>query len=134
VNVIQAGERLCVRCGKTKSIESAFGSHWWCRACCRLASAERRRTEAGRAWAAEYQKRPEVKERAAQSRRKRLATYKVHAKAYRRSPIGKVRHGISQAKRKLRRATSDAQRARVEAVIAAHSRELERLLNLKELS
>jgi hypothetical protein len=54
------GWRRCARCGATKG-QDAFGrGQCYCRTCCRIASAEYRRTAAGRAAAAAYSARPEV--------------------------------------------------------------------------
>lgn len=130
--------KCCTNCGRWKARDQfprnrakRDNLESQCKQCRRNAAYTHYHEGGGKAVKAAYGVRPEVKahrlrDAARQARRKA-------AKAlYEKSPRGKLVQCRSKARAKLRRATSDEQRGRLEALVAACDREFARLDQLAQ--
>jgi hypothetical protein len=126
--------RLCTGCDREKARDefspnprAKDGLRSWCRRCERIAAYERYHEKGGREKAAAYHARPEVEARDRAYRTQHAERYNAGQVAYRRTPRGKLVSSRGTAISKLRRATTDRQRACLEARIALYDREIARL-------
>jgi hypothetical protein len=88
---------------------------------------EWRQSEGYAQWRDAYLARPDVKARRSQSDRKRAQKRKAQQKAYRKTARAKLMHCRRQARIRLTQATSEKRREAIRALIAAYSREIDRI-------
>lgn len=133
-------QKPCTHCGKKKAIHlfspqpgHADRHQSWCRRCSNLGVGLYRTTDAYREARAEYRARPEVQEKRRaydRARRERKAEYN---KSYARTYMGKLAKCRSNARYRLKAATSEATRAHYRGIIAMCDREVARLKGEHEL-
>lgn len=121
----------CNSCGRTKPLHqfspSQVRAKWrLCRTCNRLAVAAYRETPKGKAWQAQYTKRPEVVERVrlAGQAQKARPDYRARRREYEQSERGLIVHRINNVRYRLKRADTAEKRKRLEALMKRHQEDL----------
>lgn len=134
------GGKKCSRCNRVKPlkrfawIKSTCRHHSWCKTCTGISVAMFRETPEGKAAVADYNSRHEVKaaKKAWGSRRRMTPEQKRRERERKASPRGKLINRRNEARARLRKATTDEQRARIQALIDRHTEELAALDALEE--
>lgn len=126
--------KRCTNCGRWKASDQFSrnrtkpdGLNYRCKQCQRIYDYQHYHERGGKESKSTYQARPDVKARRHEAdvgRREQRAATQV---LYRKTARGKVVISRCHARSKLRRATTDEQRARLEARITACNRELARM-------
>jgi hypothetical protein len=127
--------KTCSRCGKVKPI----GAFYWrpskgrpspsCRSCTRLHKTSLEQSPEYVAARAAHRARPEVRERerVLKALRDRKPERVARRAEMRRTPLARLKQCRYKARGLLRRATDPARVARLEALIAMHTREIDRI-------
>lgn len=126
--------KRCTKCKRIKDVE-AFSPVAGkpqrrasrCKMCRRIAAAEYRQTEAYRENLQEYLAREDVRVKQRESLRAFRRRHPEKMNPYRSTPRGKLRDARYGAVYRLKRATTEAQRKRLKALIAALDREIAKL-------
>lgn len=130
------GSKRCSRCGKAKPVAQFYYLPKrgylasWCKACVRIGVGSRYGTPEEVATRKAYRSRPEVADRLRQTDRERAEARRPKQAAYRKTPRAKLLHCRRNARARLLRATDPAKIARLNDLIDACTREIDRLAEL----
>lgn len=128
------GGKHCPRCDRTKPsgafyVWSGGRVSCWCKVCCRLGAGLTRQTEEYKVWLAEYEARPEIRQRRRAYQQEYGRTQKRRSQIYgwRKTPRGKLSRARTSYKQKLKTATTPERARYLQSLIDSCTMELDRI-------
>jgi hypothetical protein len=123
------GGKRCSHCERVKPCGAFSPKNSWCKTCVRIGITLYRQTEPYRRWLKEYQARPDVRDRMRKENAKYRERIRATTKLWARTATGKLSKARTHARRRLRAATTEKQRAHYIARIKLITAELKRIKN-----
>ncbi len=132
------GSKRCSHCRRVKAMGAFYrdknasdGHAYWCKVCCRIGAILYRQTEEYRVKRLALQADPEFRATNAacvgRYRRRHRDKIRRDRARLRGTVNGRLRHCLCTARRRLRQATDPERIRRLEELIAAYTREIERI-------